>query len=505
MADMKNQCRFIARIVIETKTPLNISSGKKSIKTDSLVLRDVNGLPFIPGTTIAGLLRHSITIVKEENEKDEDYKVRMEKQQELLMGSQKIGSPLIITEAKMLDENNHVLDGMLPEKELNTEFLSHFRKQMSIRQHVKINHKGTAEKHGKFDEEIVLKGARFCFEMEMISDDGDDSRFKGLLNTFASDSFRMGSGSRSGFGEIIVVKCQYMKIDLSDYKQKLWYLEKSSSLSEEWKDNLDDPKSEKEPKEKIKYDIQELTLSSTTNGWILYTLNIEPEDFLLFGSGFGDENGWADMTYVREEYIDWSSGKGVPTERKKTLLIPGSSVKGAISHRTAYYYNKEKKIFADKLPEGKTANDFVGKNNPAVVALFGSEGVKVENKAKGKQRGNVLISDVIELKDLSGKYLNHVSIDRFTGGAIDGALFTEEVLYTKEQAIPIKLLVNKEAFLDVNNDKGEVVRKGEDVEKAFEHALDDICSGLLPLGGGVNRGNGCFKGSWTKKIMEDAK
>ena len=158
MAEMKNKYRFIARIVIETKAPLNIGSGSKSIKTDSLILRDVNGLPFIPGTTIAGLLRHSLS-------KDE---------QELLMGNQKEGSRLIITEAKMLDENSNVLDGMIPENELNTEFLSHFRKQMTIRQHVKINHKGTAEKHGKFDEEIVLKGTRFCFEMEMISSAKDD-------------------------------------------------------------------------------------------------------------------------------------------------------------------------------------------------------------------------------------------------------------------------------------------------------------------------------------------
>ena len=56
---MKNQYRFLARIIIEAKTPLNIGSGVKGIKSDSLVLRDINGLPFIPGTTIAGLLRHT--------------------------------------------------------------------------------------------------------------------------------------------------------------------------------------------------------------------------------------------------------------------------------------------------------------------------------------------------------------------------------------------------------------------------------------------------------------
>ena len=36
------------------------------------------------------------------------------------------------------------------------------------------------------------------------------------------------------------------------------------------------------------------------------------------------------------------------------------------------------------------------------------------------------------------------------------------------------------------------------VKKAFEDSLKDVCMGLLPLGGGVNRGNGCFSGILTK-------
>lgn len=477
MTEVKNNYHFLARIVIETKAPLHIGSGNKSIKTDSLVLRDVNGLPFIPGTTIAGLLRHSL----DKND------------QETLMGSQKEGSRLIITEARMLDENGNVLDGMLSEKELNTNFLSHFRNQMTIRQHVRINHKGTAEKHGKFDEEVVLKGTRFCFEMEMISSDDDDSKFKSLLNTFASDTFRIGSGSRSGFGAIEVIdnKCQYMKIDLSDEKQRLWYLNKSSSLSNKWNTSLDNPKSETDPKQQIKYEIEEISLLPSVEGWIRYTLNIEPEDFVLFGSGFSDEKGDADITYVKEEFIDWDAPKDKIQKREKILLIPASSIKGALAHRTAFYYNKVKQHFADQLPLGTSLKDYVEENNFAVATLFGSKG---NSDGEGKQRGNVLISDVIEVRNLHGKYLNHVSIDRFTGGAIDGALFTEEVLYAKNEKISIILYVNNKAF-----DNNILGVEGNNIKIAFERALDDICNGLLPLGGGVNRGNGCFKGSYIKE------
>jgi len=446
---MKNQYRFLARIIVEAKSPLNIGSGNKGIKSDSLVLRDINGLPFIPGTTIAGLLRHTLG-----------------KDEETNMGSPKMGSPLIITEAKILDNDSTVLDGILSQEKLNSLFLSSLR-QLPIRQHAKIGHRGATIKGGKFDEEIVLKGTRFCFEMEMLSDEEDDTKFKELIETFNTDTFRIGSGSRSGFGEIEVVdgQYQYKKINLKNSEQKDWYLKKSSSLSEDWKDaetiDLKKPK---------------------TEGWTTYEIKLNPVDFMLFGSGFGNDK--ADMTFVRESFVDWSTQPAIIKDRERVILIPASSVKGALSHRLSFHYNKWKERFADTLPEGKKIEDYVGKNNEAVKAIFGSEGEKgSDGKMQNKQRGNVLMSDIIQEAEVSPKTLNHVSIDRFTGGAIDGALFSEETLYAKGQSFELKLIVNNNAFED------------KYVKTAFEDSLKDLCSGMLPLGGGVNRGNGCFEGT----------
>ncbi len=446
---MKNQYRFLARIIIEAKTPLNIGSGNKSIKSDSLVLRDINDLPFIPGTTIAGLLRHTF------GDDADKY-----------MGSQEKGSPLIITEAKMLDSDGTVLDGLLSQDKLHSPFLVNFR-QLPIRQHAKIGDRGATVKGGKFDEEIVLQGARFCFEMELLSDKDNDTKFKEILNTLNSDTFRIGSGSRSGFGEIEVVgsQCQFKKINLEDPEQKEWYLKKTSSLSEKWQDA-----------ETIKLE------TTKTKGWTTYKIQLNPIDFMLFGSGFGNDK--ADMTFIRESFVDWSITPAIVKDSEQVILIPASSVKGALSHRLAFHYNKLKKIFADDLPEGKKIADFVGKNNEAVKAVFGSEGEKgLDGKMQNKQRGNVLMSDIIQETTASSKVLNHVSIDRFTGGAIDGALFNEETLYAKGQSFNLKLIVNNDTFKD------------EAVQTAFENTLRDLCSGMLPLGGGVNRGNGCFEGT----------
>ena len=86
------------------------------------------------------------------------------------------------------------------------------------------------------------------------------------------------------------------------------------------------------------------------------------------------------------------------------------------------------------------------------------------------------------------RILNHVSIDRFTGGAISGALFNEEALFAGGAQFTMEILVRKDAAAE-----------DPDILKAFENALDDACSGILPLGGGVNRGNGTFRGSWKKE------
>ena len=52
-----NNKRVVARVVIEAATPLSISSGANNVMTDDLILTDVNGLPYIPGSTICGVIR----------------------------------------------------------------------------------------------------------------------------------------------------------------------------------------------------------------------------------------------------------------------------------------------------------------------------------------------------------------------------------------------------------------------------------------------------------------
>lgn len=284
--------------------------------------------------------------------------------------------------------------------------------------------------------------------------------------------------------------------------------------------------------------------SKSSDDYFCYRVQLHPENYFFFGTGYGDKD--ADNIQKTERAIDWTSGVPTMNVEEERVLIPATSVKGAISHRTAFHFNELQKNvfiheagannlatsidaenalseydfsvdwskvnfdsksdewsllkesvnnlkFSDYLQESEQWKEFkndleeevsekeeshlpVSVNNEAVRVLFGY--------AKGDEdgaRGNVIFSDVYRnLKE--EKTFNHVAIDRFTGGGIDGALFQEKAVRT--DGFSIKFFVAKHAFTN------------EKVKQAFEKALTDLTTGELQLGGNTAKGHGAFKGSF---------
>lgn len=441
----KYRYRFLARVTMKAKTPVAIGSGEKDFLSDSLVITDMYGLPYIPGTTVAGVVRSIVDPLK----KDTLFGFQNEEAGR--------GSEIVFSEAKMLNSKGEVMDGIGvgTQDELCTKCMT-----LPIRQHVRINGKGTAADGGKFDEQVVFAGVRFCFEFEIVSKENKTENFTKIISAINNAEFRIGSGSRSGFGQMEVVKVQQATIDMTKDKDLQVYLNKSSNLQEsnEWEG----------------WEPLPLESANASQESVVYHLELTPDDFFMFGSGFSDDSGDADMTGVRATKIVWNQSDQA-TIKKNCVLIPASSLKGALRHRVAYHYNKKKHAWAGSGKEQEADK------NDAVIALFG--------KSDGKDivRGNALFSDIIkDESSVTTKYINHVSIDRFTGGAIDGALFTELADYGNKEKFTTDIVVKKSALIDT------------DIEYAFERALDDLKNGMLPLGGGVNRGNGIFRGDWTK-------
>lgn len=440
--------RLLARFVIEATTPLAIGNGEKDIYTDALVATDVNGLPYIPGASIAGVVRSML---------DPDKSSVLFGFQERNKGR---GSEINFTEAKILDSNGVPVDGIKLKSHIENDKLLSEYLNIPLRQHVRINDKGVAADMGKFDEQVVYAGSRFCFEIEILSDKEGTGSLAKVIEAIQNNAFRIGGGSRKGFGEISIVELKSCILDLTNSHQLDMYTSKSSNLEEStnwqgWEANETD--------------------ISINNDWIVYNLELSPADFLMFGSGFGDEDGNADMTTVKASKVVWNNNSRGELETQ-LMLIPATSLKGALRHRTAYHFNRYKGVNAEEL-SAEQLQDILD-NNEAEIALFGS------NRNGNFTRGNIIFNDIIGCK-AKPKIMQHIAVDRFTGGTLDGALFAEQVDYAEGETYSTTILV-----------KESICKEYID---AFEKSLSDLANGLLPLGGGVNRGHGFFNGKFTKE------
>ncbi len=406
--------RDIAHIIIEAQTPLKVGSNASDFLQDSPVQKDFNNLPMILGTSLAGVLRKEFS----HSEAKELF-------------GEKDGSKVIFSNALLVDENNKVQESLLLEK---SPFLTIFE-HLPIREHTVISSKGVSD--NKFDEEVVYKGTRFKFSIELIEDDKES--FERLLSMLSLSSLRFGGGSTKGFGKFKVLSIESKRFDAQNYltySSSLNYVLRGESRTVEAKENANYTK---------------------------YTLKITPEDFFMFGSGFGDSD--ADATPVYEKVVDYASAKLF----EEMILIPASSIKGALAHRTTFHYNS---LIGNTI-EAKNGID-------NITEIFGE--AKNSKKEIDGSKGKVIFSDDFQTKE-DTKVFDHVSIDRFTGGAKDGALFQEKTI-ADDREYEIEILLHK----DVNDKE----------RKAFENALEDITIGMLPLGGATTKGHGVFTGSWSK-------
>lgn len=464
--------RYIARIILEAETALVVGSGETSLLKDALVQKDHHGFPMIPGTSLTGVLRHAIEDPLDKNVQTQKEKVKKWKS---FFGYQQPnnkegkGSQVKISSAYLLLNNSKIkiAEGLELTKEQN-DLLKQFD-NLPSRQHVKITHKGVAKENGLFENEVVYKGTQFIFEIEVKGDDSETALWKDLLKQLNNPICRLGQGTRNGYGKLKVISIKTKEFDLrkeDDFKSYLKYdpsFNASNACLTESKSHY----------------------QFTGNKLTEYRLDLTPDkSFFIFSSGFGDED--VDNQPLIEPVVAYQAEEGEQQGKIQFTdhtVIPASSVKGAISHRTCFHYNKLNKKWADGLEKNELDN-LVGTNNTAVCTLFGAEAGLEEKSARGK----VILNDLYFTDINNDKILNHVAIDRFTGGAMDGALFSERV--SQKERLEFYIWLEQDTFED------------ETIIEAFENALKDICKGLLPLGGMTTKGHGIFTGSLFKNDIK---
>jgi CRISPR/Cas system CMR subunit Cmr4 (Cas7 group RAMP superfamily) len=444
----------IARVTVEFETPFHIGTGDEGDVSDAAVVCDVNGLPSLPGTSLAGVLRAAYSDRYDRN------------QMETLFGYQDgkdgAGSKMTISWGCIHDCHDKPVEGLVDGKRLDDPVLANACNP-TLRDHVRINHQGasSSDEHGKFDELAVCKGHRFTFECMMQGIDDDQKLWDQFIDLLSDKSLRIGGKTRRGFGSFRIIKLQTRVFNLSDANDFKAFAAYPARLDTN-ADGL----------------VSDNNASGSMAGALARTIVLKPLEYWMFGGGedMSKDGFEADMAPVRDRAINW---KSLPANVDDNLVVlPGSSIKGALAHRVAYHYNRLTGFYGDK----EKADDFIEriKNNPGIEQLFGfaKEGKGEESKGR---RGRVLIDDIYVNTEPKSQVVHHVSIDRFTGGArtLTGGLFSERPFWQGPD-IPLTITVTGSSDID------------DDAMNALNEAISDLCESRLALGGGTGRGLGFF-------------
>jgi len=175
MADPKLVGKLVLKGKLSLKTPLIIGSGKNDL-SDIEALKDESGTPYIPATSLVGVLRHMI----------EDKSRRLDPtQSDYFWGSEKSDGS----------------QSALCCHDLRTEGAT-----IKIRDGVAIDPaKGIAVDEKKYDYEVVEPGSCFMMNMEITMREAfDKTMFENILATIChllkEGKVALGAKTTSGFG-----------------------------------------------------------------------------------------------------------------------------------------------------------------------------------------------------------------------------------------------------------------------------------------------------------------
>ena len=471
----------LARVTVEFDTAFHLGSGHGDLLEDALFTVDANGLPALPGDAIAGVLRHAWA--RGDDPHDRDSRCAR------IFGYQKNDegetSRLEVSWGQVHNSKDMPVPFRAEDRELSGDPVLGALFAGMVRDHVRLDGTGTAAPAGKFDQTVVLAGTRFTFELRLDLGEGETSveDMHELIALLDSRAVRLGRGGGRGLGVFRVRRAAMRVFDLRLAEDRDSY----GQL----------------PREIARGDGGQLYALQTREGDtpLHALLTLTPDATWRFGGtvrsgreprdkrparGGASEGEYAELdTFaLTEPRIRWNEhGHGYVEPREKApFLVPGSALRGALRHRAVFHANvlNERFLPTDKGWATETETDCPDAHHdpPAEVkALFGA--------GRGQEQGGpgaVATADAW-VESAEQQMQQHVSLDRFTQGAMDGLLFSEAAVFGG--ALTLRLDVRRPASCCSTT------------RKVLARTLDDLCAGRLPLGAAGTRGHGRFTGSIT--------
>lgn len=455
----------LARVTLETVAPLSIASGRNDGIFDTHLVRDANGLPLLPGTALAGVLRHHVVDRLGEGAADR------------LFGHHGRGaeeghtSRVSVTHGHLHDQDNRPVDGLCAGL---SSWLAPLADALPPkRDHVRLNRRGSVDGAGKFDRAFLPAGHRFSFDLALQSGTDESAEWEALLGALASATFRLGGGTRAGYGAVGVHAIRALTADLRTAE--------GLAVFAAWPARLDAP---------LPPAAKPIEPPADSGHCGALQLVLTPEAGFRIGqpgaTALSRDSKPADAVPYTERRIVWRDGKA--GEGARQIVIPASSVKGALRHRTAFHHARLTGRFIDRnarLDDHASADD-------GLAPLFGDASDTSDGIAG--QAGCLWFDDAV-LGDGTWKTATqmHVSIDRFTGGARAGRLFKEEQVHTTQpDTVKLRIALDRRRLRDA----------APEMRHALRLAFEDLAEGRLALGAASSRGHGFFTGRIEGALAE---
>ena len=425
--------KICGRLCVEAEgylaSPLSIGSGEQE-DTDADVILDASGMPFIPGSALAGVLR--------------SYS------KELGLGEkadQLFGTPEGETPGTGRDRQSRIFcyDTSLKNA------------VMSIRDGVKLGEHKTPEQESKYEMQIIEQGAAFRMRIEIIERKDCVDRWKSIeqvweieqswirqwLLGFSAGELRMGAKTSRGFGKLKIESARVKKFNMELREDYLKWLDWSWEDKDAFKKaECIDIRSDTENVNPRTEHVLEVPLQ------IPYTLMVRTySEVFQKGEGIPD---YGQLTV---------GGRG------EAAVIPGNSFAGAFRSHIAKIVKRLAHLQSWEEAQRKLEPFF---------------GTWTDGK-KGREdlcSSKVIFEEVV-VNGGHGLHTVRNAIDRFTGGTVEGALFEGRPWAGGSALLRIRW-------------KKDCGNQSDEICGMLLWAIADLQSGILPIGGETAVGRGIF-------------
>jgi CRISPR/Cas system CSM-associated protein Csm3 (group 7 of RAMP superfamily) len=448
--------RIVRRIVVEgdlvLQTPAHFGNGDGDNQVDMPLLTDPldNKTPLLTGASIAGALRSYL------RERELGFRAKIDTEADrdadrprwasiLLFGGHKGDdegeqSPLIVEDTRGKDAAIELRDGVRLAGESRT-----------------------SAKDALFTIEMWEAGTTFPLRFELVVRQRDDVMLPSLkqalataLAGFSDGSITIGARKRRGYGQVSVTGWRIKEYDLTDTAQLL-----------DWIENGAKPLSVPASSDIVQASgVAELITDRRQAFRLKAEFLLDGSLLIRSGSGPDIEQASGDEAEIqRPDTMHLHSRRPASSpggKRERRPVLPGTSLTGALRARAF----KIACLIAPPTAEGKEAA------RRLIEAMFGAD-MNTAKKPVGS-RMHVYEQEVSGIENMSVQ--NRVSIDRFTGGTRDGALFNEQPLFGGAQSV---------VTVDLQLENPQEYEIG-----LLLLLLKDLWTRDLPLGGEISVGRG---------------